>query len=193
MARKYEIVEGTGWGTFLRPPGHPDLHHKLIKPRSRSESVYNLDYALTDEANADPVLREEVRRIIDSAVLVESEAWVRSVYGYFKNMYAPESGDRNVSNAVSDPTNSLPPERHLAVLCVREYFPDHKPRTDLISDPGKGYGAWPCDKCGERVQYEARFDAYAIVRRRIDGSGMTIWKFLTECGKGGKHAVDGIS
>ena len=74
-----------------------------------------------------------------------------------------------------------PAEHHLGYLCVRSYFPDHTPRTDLITDPGKGYGSYPCDKCGKRVQYEARQDALAEV---LPGGR---WSVSTECPAGGKH------
>jgi hypothetical protein len=73
------------------------------------------------------------------------------------------------------PTPLPPPEHHLGYLCVREYFPDHEPRLDLIADPGDGYGAHPCLKCGKTIQYEARYDAWCVF-----GSGPA-------CPEGGQH------
>ncbi|MEV7675031.1 hypothetical protein [Streptomyces sp. NPDC088752] len=84
----------------------------------------------------------------------------------------------------------IDPARHLAVMCIREYFPDHEPRTELIENPGKGYGAHPCTKCGQKVQYEAKFDAHAVVTTRMDGTGMTHWSYDTECPEGGAHTVE---
>lgn len=196
MTRTYKIVkDGQGSSGFLCPPGHPNHYYVLNEfngPRGRAvQGISSIQYALRDEADASPLIKTQAERIINQARLICSEAWVRNVYGYFRNMYAHESGSRNASKAVSDKTNSLPPERHLAVLCIREYFPEHKPRVDLINDPGKGYGSWPCIKCGERVQYEARADAYAIVKTRVSGSGRTQWSYLTECAEGGAHEIGG--
>lgn len=102
-----------------------------------------------------------IARIKASATLVCSEPWLRHVYLYFRSMYAPESGSRRVDQAITDRANTLPPERHLGFLTVREFFPDHEVRLDLIT-PGdiKGYGSYPCVHCKKRVQYEARIDGY---------------------------------
>ena len=75
---------------------------------------------------------------------------------------------------------------HGAVALIREYFPEHAPRLDLIADPGHGYGEWLCDKCGERVQYEARLDALA---KPIRSPSFGPTKYKTECSKGGAHEV----
>jgi len=153
-------------------------------------SITGIAYLTTDEAYATPALRERARKILADAELKCSELWIRHVYGYFKNMYVPESGSRNISDLVSDPKNVLPPERHAAVAMIREYFPDHQPRTDLIADPGKGYGGHPCTKCGESAQYSARHDALAKVTTSKSGAGITRWAYATECPKGGAHTVD---
>lgn len=80
-------------------------------------------------------------------------------------------------------TTPLPPAtHHLGYLCVREYFPDHEPREDLIADPGNGYGNHPCAKCGLHVQYESRKDALCVVI-----SGPSRWTYNAECPEGGNH------
>jgi len=150
----------------------------------------SIDYALTDEADASEEVKAQVRAILASAETTPSEAWVRNVYGYFRSMYAPESGSRNVSEAVSDRDNTLPPERHLGYLTVKEYFPTHEPRTDLIADPGKGYGAYPCVKCGQTVQYEARYDAHVTVSTRVAAGCGTVWEYGKDCPQGGAHSVE---
>jgi hypothetical protein len=79
-----------------------------------------------------------------------------------------------------------PPEHHLGYLCVREYFPDHTPRLDLIENPeatGPGYGVHKCPKCDQSVQYEARADAYVVVTTHMGGP----WKYDAECPRGGTH------
>jgi hypothetical protein len=176
--------DGHGSGGFMCPPGHWNHEYTLNgyyggRRKANADSISGIGYALEEDSGASESVKERVRRIMDAATLTDSDMWERSVYGYFRYSYAPENGDRNVSNAISDHSDSLPAERHLAVLCIREYFPDHEPRLDLIADPGKGYGSYPCVKCGERVQYEARFDALAFVKPH-GGYG-------TECPRGGKH------
>ena len=66
---------------------------------------------------------------------------------------------------------------------MREYFPDHQPREDLIADPGTGYGSWPCVKCGKRVQYEARVNGFA----EAVPSARNGLNYVTECPAGGQH------
>lgn len=304
----YKIVPG-GAGGFLCPPGHPNHTQHLEgkeSPRHRNLMFSgSLDHALTDEFDGSDFTRDQVRKIMDAATLVESELWIRSVYGYFRTAYAPEDGSRNVSKAVyhdpaeiavnevkgrlakgyADPdyvstlplgeenyrdgsrrplraarrgfevtaardgstvyvyaladdgsrygsldvleahrevleeagytdaavqpiqnvngefipervkaTNPSPPvpidpARHLAVLTIQKYFPSHTPRLDLIANPGKGYGAWPCVKCGAAVQYEAKQDKLTKVSTRMDGEGMTHWTYETECPEGGDHTL----
>ncbi len=160
-------------------------------------------------------VRARAQAIMDGAQLVCSERWVRSVYGYFRSSYAPLDGSRNVSDAVSatkvhcvcgfeswtmkgleyhlrqmgDAHHQvfppLPPERHLGYLKVHDYFPEHTPRLDLIEDPGHGYGSYPCAKCEQLVQYEARYDALCVV------SPGTTWRYNPNCPKGGQHLLAG--
>ena len=125
-----------------------------------------------------PGVQGRIERLFAEAKLVCSESWLRSVYGYFRSMYAPEDDDKNVSKAIQNPDNSLPPERHLGYLCVKADFPEHTPRLDLIRLPaGAGWGVWPCVKCGAQVQYSAEIDGFEAY-----GKG-------SECGKGGVHEI----
>lgn len=187
-----------GMGSFLCPPGHPN-HVYVVEgfwerapgttpnPRARKngpDMCSSLDGLLGDDGSGVPrSIRDQARRIMDSAQLVCSPAWVAMVYGYFRNSYAPESGDRDVSKSV----RTGPPELHLGYLTVHQYFPEHQPDLALIADPGKGYGSWPCAKCGERVQYEARADALVQV---IPGN---LWRYVAECPKGGSHERESVT
>jgi hypothetical protein len=226
----FRIVRtGKGMGGFLAPPGHPDHFYEMreyyprgnrtvnIGNRREADGYSSLSGVLEDERGEYPAsIKRQAQRIMDDAELICSEAWVRSVYGYFRDSYSPDGTDRNVSNAISTsklhcqcgadfynrrgldhhladketgfrfshyeiPKPLLPAERHLGYLCVRSYFPDHQPRTDLIADPGTGYGSYPCVKCGKRVQYEARQDAFAEVLAGLE------WRVSTDCPGGGKH------
>lgn len=151
-------------GGFLMPPGHPNHEYyvaEYVSPRGRRElGTYALDSVIDSEWIPAPV-RARAQRILDGAELRCSELWVRDVYGYFRDMYLPESGSTNVSDMVSDSAHALPVDRHAAVAFVRRFFPDHEARTDLIADASYCYGAYACVKCGKSVQYSARLDAYA--------------------------------
>lgn len=172
-----------GSGSFLCPPGHPnhtysvytwrDEWHKDHK-RNDPDGIGSVDWAAKDEQLSEAT-RQRAQELLDNAELKCSEAWLRQVYGYFRNMYLPESGSRNVGELINDKTGGLPAERHAAVAMIREYFPDHAPRLDLIADPGAGYGSHKCAKCGQHVQYEAKWDAFATF-----GHG-------PECPSGGQH------
>lgn len=315
----YKIVKGS-LGSLMCPPGHPRHSwtlegHESTRHRNPM-SIGAIDDALADDFDGSDAIKARVQKIFDEAELVCSELWIRQVYGYFRDSYAPEPKpgegyDRNVSHAVThnraeiaagaarkaladyfseppydtdetngqgvtDPksyrdgsrkllraarrgwevtakrdgsevfvyaladngsrygslpileryaealedtgfadvriepvknepgvfvpervraTNPNPPEpidpaRHLAVLCVRGYFPDHEPRLDLIEDPGKGYGMYPCTKCGQKVQYEAKFDKLAIVLTKVVAGRGTVWTYVTECAEGGDHTTE---
>lgn len=220
----YQIRSGS-MGSFLVPPGHPALTHEVrvyyprgnarITPALRrdADGYMSIDSVLTDEYAPESV-KARVRRMMDSANLVYSELWIRSVYGYFRNSYAPadDPTNRNVSDAYMyrpgctlcrnpqddaihtsvtvpgwhawSPLPLPPATRHLGYLAVREYFPEHEPRTDLIENPGKGYGSYPCVKCDQRVQYESRKDAFCVVT-----SGMR-WSYNDVCpADEGKHEI----
>ncbi len=161
--QRMRVVAGSG-SSFLCPPGHPMLTHHIADGPARNPSlIAGLDYALKNEYNDVPAtVRAQVAEMYAESHLVRSELWERMVYGYFRNCYAPEDGDRNVSKAIIPRGDEpIPPaERHLAYLTVREHFPDAEPRTDLI-ESGGDYGTKPCAKCGKTLQYEAKVDAYA--------------------------------
>lgn len=178
-------------GSFLCPPGHPMLSHGIEDgPWDNPSLIAGLDYALKNEYGDVPErIRAQVQKLYDEATWVESELWLENVYGYFRNCYAPENGDRNVSNCIvwREPKPAKegeapeivpakpPAERSLAFLHIRQYFPDHRVRPDLL-DRKDLYGTKPCEKCGGRLQYEASVDAFAeaITARR-------------ECPEGGLH------
>lgn len=180
MAPKYVFSnDGQGMGGFLCPPGHPNLHYTVKeyyggRMKKEPDGLRSVESVADDDSVPGPI-RVHARRILKDAVLVESENWMREVYGYFRHMYSPDGVDRNVSNLTNDPTDELPPGRHAGYLTVREYFPDHEPRVDLVRGGGK-YGSWPCCKCSQTVQYEPRIDAFAVFGKEHAG-----------CPEGGNH------
>lgn len=166
MSEHVVFKSGNDGGTdsFLCPPGHPNLKYSVWVYQSKRHRNEMAIMAVTGAAECEWLpqsARNQAQRLLDKAELKCSELYVRHAYGYFRTMYVPESGSRDVSGLISDPSNSLPAERHAAVAMIREYFPDHAPRVDLIADCSYCYGTYECAKCGQSVQYEARFDALA--------------------------------
>lgn len=186
------IVDGQGMGGFLAPPGDPTHRYAVREMSSNRRNAREIgSYALDSATRADWLpghVRTRVAEIINGAERVESERWVRYVYGYFRGMWTRDGRPwSDVSTLVSGRPDGAPDDWHAAVVWVRRYFPDHAVRADLIFDPGTGYGSHPCRKCGERVQYEARYDALAKVTTRLTGSGITEWSYGVECPRGGQH------
>jgi hypothetical protein len=92
-----------------------------------------------------------------------------------------------IKATVVHPPLAMDPERHTAVAMIRDYYPLHRPRLDLIDNPRPTTG--PCLKCGQKVQYEGKLDKLAIVSTRMTVHGMTIWDYKTDCANGGDHAI----
>lgn len=168
MATKVVFTAGSAGG-FLDPPGHP--HHRYSvnvydggRVKQEPDAMMSVQGAADDESLPEKA-RARARRLLEDATLIESELWVRNVYGYFRSMFVPEDGDRDVRSLITDSTNSLPAERHAAVAMIRTHFPDHEPRTDLIADTRYCYGSYACVHCGERVQYDASIDALSVFDR----------------------------
>jgi hypothetical protein len=192
MGEIYKIVEGSGMGGFMDPPGLPTHRYSIYSYSSnrRNARVTGI-HSITSTGEWIPEhIRERAAKLIADAGSVEpSELWIRNVYGYFRNMWTP---DGQLWTSVVDLTAGRPDgaadDRHAAAVWVRKYFPDHEARTDLIADPGKGYGSYPCDRCGKRVQYEAKFDALTVVEILIGPRG-TDWVYGAECTDGQPHTV----
>ena len=126
-------------------------------------------YALADDGT-----RYSAKHLADYAEALEAS----DVFTDVAKQVHPEDPllDRIVAT-LTDPPQPMAPERHSAVAAVREYFPDHEPRLDLIANPKPTAGL--CEKCGKQVQYEAK------LRKLVTG---TRWPYNTECTDGGDHA-----
>lgn len=153
------IDDGNGMGGLMCPPGHVNHRYSYQVDRRSSNRGRWIESVLAPIGSigedAPTVVRAEADQLIACQELVCSQAWVEYVYGYFRNCYFPGSLD------VRQMVDTGRPEQHGGYLRVRKYFPDHSPRTDLI-ESGGAYGSWPCRVCGERVQYEARIDAFGV-------------------------------
>lgn len=158
----YAIVPGSS-GNFLCPPGHPNHRWEVRGASSRAKlgtDPYFIGSVENTAANESmPAgIRKDAQKKLDEAQLVCSELWLRYVYGYYANCYSPNGTVRWGQDIIE---KSGPPENHRAHLLVKQYFPDAEPRLDLIADSSGGYGAKTCAKCGTRLQYEAKVDAFA--------------------------------
>lgn len=84
----YKIVRG-GMGGALCPPGHPQHTHSIQTYESSRDRVPFGSMALEGvfrEKSPDYV-RQIVRKMLDNATLVYSEAWQRQVYMHFRHCY----------------------------------------------------------------------------------------------------------
>lgn len=154
-----------GMGSFLCPPGHPSHRYGIEEKSSNRHNAYALgSYGLDTEAEWIPEgIKRRAAKMLADAQLVESPLWVAHVYGYFRRMYAPDGKIwTDASSLMSGAPGTYPDDWHAGGVHVRKYFPEHVTRVDLIADPGRGYGSYPCVHCGHTVQYDARYDAYAV-------------------------------
>lgn len=139
----YYVNYNDGMGGFLNPP-HDAEHSFSIREERGGHDIghYSLRSAIEQKAFPSQV-KARAKYIIKSCwkSVSPDPLWVAGVYNYFHNCYAPENYDRNVSNCIIDNTNSLPAERHLAVLYIKEWFSDYPIRYEFIKDKAP-FGGW---------------------------------------------------
>ncbi len=177
MVKYHYQISREGMGGFLCPPGDP--HHTHSVRSSNGDDLMSLSSAVDCEWLPVGVVAR-VRKLLDDAHPVESSGWVEMIYGYFRNMWTSDGQTwGSTTDLISDSSGERPADHHAAVVWIRKWFPSHAPRVDLIANPGKGYGSWPCSKCGTPVQYEASVDALAVFAKRRSGGDI--------CDKGGAH------
>lgn len=184
-----KIVRNTsGYGSFLVPPGHPDHLYEVRDGRGGDHHVCTISYAATHNVSSSERvsarIRQQARLLLADVKPVWSELWCRCIYGYFKNCYLGPDGETDAGKLLVKPADVLPfdlytPDRHAATAYIRRYFPDHQPRLDLIANPGKGYGRYPCLFCHQIVQYEERADGHVTSRHASPS-----------CPIGGRHLVE---
>jgi hypothetical protein len=121
-----KVVEG-GMGNFLAPPGHAS-HFYHVQERGRDGNGETaLEYALT-QSWIPETIKSEIRTLLAKHPGEYSQDWERQVYSHYKGCYSPDGVNRNVSSLIKDG----PPEYSLSYLLIKSYFPDAKPRLDLI-------------------------------------------------------------
>jgi len=148
-------------GSFLSPPNHPS--HKYGYAAGVEHGQGYQEYGSIDHLHEEAQKKnlQEVlaitNRIFDEwkqNKLPEDhqavQQWEAYVYAYFKNCYSRDGIERDTNKQIiveKQPNNwtknypetwttkPQPPEHHLAVLAIRENYPEHKPRVDLINTP----------------------------------------------------------
>ena len=132
-----------GVGSFLEPPNHPRYEaqgiytgHGNDPPAAQMQIYYRGRGYRTIEG-----LDRQFKPLPYTHQLVK--LWEEDLYAYMSTCYSQDGIDRNVSNAKCGvKPGGMPPERHLAYLAVKKYYPEAKPRLDLIKTPP----AWGKDR-----------------------------------------------
>jgi hypothetical protein len=152
--------QNAGAGSMGRPPNHASHFFGIVGGVDRGRGFQ--EYASVDSYRDSPEIHGKVRALLDREGFDPEtflkrpmlpldhprvEAWVRSQYAYFHTCYSPDGKDRNVSCCLTGvKPGERPPEHHLAHLAVVEFYPEAKPRLDLIENPPKwgkgGEGHW---------------------------------------------------
>ncbi|MBI3014014.1 MAG: hypothetical protein HYY65_02880, partial [Candidatus Tectomicrobia bacterium] len=121
----------SGAGGFLTPPGHPErtMHVQTdLTRKPENRGFVSLSHAANEATWLHPTVRDEAKRILqewekDKKPLTDPEVkdWTHQVLGYFRNMRIPESGSRNVSDLVVDPSvdSTESADRHAGVAYIR--------------------------------------------------------------------------
>lgn len=161
MTYTFKLIKSEhGIGSFLDPPNSPQAQYEVVgwysAHRTREpDCAMSLESALEDP-DVSEGMKRRIRKLYEDANMQPTEDWLKQVYSYFKNCYSPDGEDRNVSNCIIiSPNverdgqmgfgykvgtfgrdgwiNERPSaDTSLAVMLIRKFFPDHKPRTDLL-------------------------------------------------------------
>lgn len=133
-------LQQEGMGCFLNPPGDAEHKYSIIEERGgHAVGFYSLRSAIKETWIPNRV-NLLANRLIKKCHPVPDPLWIAEVYNYFENCYAPDDLDQSISNCIVDPMNTLPAERHLAVLHIREWFPDYPIRYEFLD--GAPFGSW---------------------------------------------------
>lgn len=128
-------------GSFLNPPGDAEYKYSIIEERGgHAVGFYSLR-AVINETWMPLKVRSLARAYVKSARnIIPDPLWVADVYNYFKHCYAPDDFDRSIEHMIVDPGNTLPVERNLAVMYIKEWFPDYPIRYEFLD--GAPFGSW---------------------------------------------------
>jgi hypothetical protein len=146
MGKTKFVIKREGQGGFLNPPNDAEHIYCVMEKylNGRECGSMSLRYSLTD-SDVPEEIKEKVRTLLNENKDTLTEEWEHSCYNYFRNCYSPDGIDRNVTNCLSDKTNSLPSHNHLAYLHIKSFFPNYEPNEFLIVNNGNN-GSWSNSK-----------------------------------------------
>jgi len=142
----YLTDENSGAGSFLDPPNYVTHFLGIVGGVDRGQGYqeYSSVESYLDDEEVGAVLKEELVKLgfneegFKGKLSLESEsvkAWIKTLFAYFRNCYAPENLDRNASNCIIDKDNKISADRHLATLTARKHYPSFEPTKNLIESP----------------------------------------------------------
>lgn len=134
-------VKSGGGGGFLNPPNDAEhLYH--IEEERGGQNVGFLSLRTCLDYDWIPrQVKIRCKGLLNRDIQYQDETWIQSVYNYFRHCYSFDGIDRSASDCIIDNTDSLPVEKHLAVLFIQQWDKNHAPRLDLIANNGP-LGAW---------------------------------------------------
>jgi hypothetical protein len=137
----YYLVDKGACG-FLNPPGHAEHNYSIVENRGGHDVGFmSLGYAVKEGYLPAPVKREAQRKLDAMPGDAKDEAWIASVYNYFRHCYSPDGIDRDVNKMIISQMHTLLPEHHLGYLFIKQFDLDHTPRLDLIEETSP-LGKW---------------------------------------------------
>lgn len=138
-ASNYYLVND-GAGGFLNPPGQAEHNYSVQEYRGgHAVGFMSLSYAAESDYLPSKVKLVARRKLESAQGNPTDEAWIQSVYNYFRNCYSPDGINHNAGDCLIG--KDYPAENHLAYLFIKQYDPEHTPRLDLIEKSGP-LGDW---------------------------------------------------
>jgi len=148
-ASNYYLVND-GMGGFLNPPGHPE-HAYSIQEFSKGHEVgsYSLSAAMSESWMPSKVQIKAKWILKRWNAGAPDEAWLATVYNYFRHCYSKDGNNRNVNDCVTygkfwdnaEQEENEDPTHHLGYLFVKQFYPDHKPDMGRIKN-NDSRGQW---------------------------------------------------
>jgi hypothetical protein len=143
----YRIDNDPGNGCFLDAPGYPTYFTRNVwtqhgnHPRNEEILVIN-DLDGNPHVVSKGYPRNDLRDLWVPLPIEHGrvQTWIAVCYSYFHGCYAnPSKGAdwRNVSYMLREG----PPEHHLAVLAIQEFYPEHTPDIEKIEHNTNAYGS----------------------------------------------------
>jgi hypothetical protein len=169
MTSTYVLVN-EGCGSFLNPPGDAEHSYSVYEYRQgykEAQGISSLRGALTD-TDVPEELKEQIRELMKANPPdVKNEAWIRSVYNYFRGGYTKDASIRNVNDRenvyfVSEYNEPIVAISHavenahlsLGYLYIKEWDSTHEVRRELLLRNWKEVPAIPGEAWAQRPKKE---------------------------------------